>query len=110
MLIMVTIVHLNATFQCQPMNQNFNYSNSFGFDQIQPPQEFDNHQLQEIPEVIPFIESKEWIETNNELYTMMEDFMKRMNQQREQEALLVAQREQELCKQEQAAQEKEESP
>ncbi|GKD02770.1 hypothetical protein Tco_1177744 [Tanacetum coccineum] len=38
----------------------------------------------------------------------MEDFMKRMNQQREQEALLIAQREQELCEQEQAAQEKEE--
>ncbi|GKA47714.1 hypothetical protein Tco_0740597 [Tanacetum coccineum] len=37
----------------------------------------------------------------------MEDFMKRMNQQRKQEALLVAQREQELCEQEQAAQEKE---
>ncbi|GJV56856.1 hypothetical protein Tco_1457861 [Tanacetum coccineum] len=100
----------HATFQCQPMNQNFNYSNSFGFDQIQPPQQFDNHQLQEIPEVIPFIESKEWIETNNELYTMMEDFMKRMNQQREQEALLAAQREQELREQEQATQEKEESP
>ncbi|GJW96565.1 hypothetical protein Tco_0178373 [Tanacetum coccineum] len=37
---------------------------------------------------------------------MMEDFMKRINQQREQEALLVAQREQELREQEQAAQEK----
>ncbi|GJS80203.1 hypothetical protein Tco_0730084 [Tanacetum coccineum] len=69
---------------------------------------FDNHQPQEIPEVTPFVESKEWIETNNELYTIMEDFMKRMNQQREQEALLVAQREQELREQEQAAQEKEE--
>ncbi|GJS02283.1 hypothetical protein Tco_0318791 [Tanacetum coccineum] len=39
---------------------------------------------------------------------MMEDFMKRINQQREQEALLVAQREKELPEQEQAAQEKEE--
>ncbi|GJU16030.1 hypothetical protein Tco_1143996 [Tanacetum coccineum] len=87
------------------MNQNFN---SFGFDHIQPPQQFDNHQPQEIPEVTPFIKSKEWIETNNELYTIMEDFMKRMNQQHEHEALLVAQREQELCEQEQAAQEKEE--
>ncbi|GJW49672.1 hypothetical protein Tco_0091023 [Tanacetum coccineum] len=87
------------------MNQNFN---SFGFDRIQPPQQFDNHLHQEIPEVTPFVESKEWIETNNELYTIMEDFMKRMNQQREQEALLVAQREQELREQEQAAQEKEE--
>ncbi|GKC06783.1 hypothetical protein Tco_0998393 [Tanacetum coccineum] len=87
------------------MNQNFN---SFGFDHIQPPQQFDNHQPQEIPEVTPFVESKEWIETNNELYTIMEDFMKRMNQQREQEALLVTQSEQELREQEQAAQEKEE--
>ncbi|GKB29885.1 hypothetical protein Tco_0869286 [Tanacetum coccineum] len=41
---------------------------------------------------------------------MMEDFMKRMNQQREHEALLAAQREQELREQEQAAQEKEEPP
>nr|GEW73605.1 hypothetical protein [Tanacetum cinerariifolium] len=71
----------HATFQCQPMNQNFNYSNSFGFDQIQPPQQFVNHQPQEIPEVIPFIESKEWIETKNELYKMMEVYTKRMNQQ-----------------------------
>ncbi|GJS45463.1 hypothetical protein Tco_0595584 [Tanacetum coccineum] len=74
------------------MNQNFNYSNSFGFDQIQPPQHYINNLNQ----------------LNNELYTMMEDFMKRINQQREQEALLVAQREQELHEQEQAAQEKEE--
>ncbi|GJX20000.1 hypothetical protein Tco_0222677 [Tanacetum coccineum] len=39
---------------------------------------------------------------------MMEDFMKRINQQREQKALLIAQREQELREQEQATQEKEE--
>ncbi|GJQ99387.1 hypothetical protein Tco_0522372 [Tanacetum coccineum] len=85
------------------MNQNFNYSNSFGFDQIQPPQQFDNHQPQEIPEVIPFFDS----ETKNELYKMMEDFTKRMNQElRKQEVLLAAQREQELLAQKQAAQEK----
>ncbi|GJX05122.1 hypothetical protein Tco_0191038 [Tanacetum coccineum] len=100
----------HATFQCQPMNQNFNYSNSFGFDQIQPPQQFDNHQPQEIPEVIPFIESEEWIETKNKLYKMMKAYMERMNQQREQEALLAAQREQELLAQKQATQEKEEPP
>ncbi|GJZ72472.1 hypothetical protein Tco_0636323 [Tanacetum coccineum] len=29
------------------MNQNFNYSNSFSFDQIQPPQQFDNNQPQQ---------------------------------------------------------------
>ncbi|GKA39487.1 hypothetical protein Tco_0732038 [Tanacetum coccineum] len=85
------------------MNQNFNYSNSFGFDQIQPPQQFDNHQPQEIPEIIPFFDS----ETKNELYKMMEDFTERMNQElRKQEALLAAQREQELLVQKQAAQEK----
>ncbi|GKA79876.1 hypothetical protein Tco_0786472, partial [Tanacetum coccineum] len=28
----------HATFECQPMNQNFDNSNSFGFDQFQPPQ------------------------------------------------------------------------
>ncbi|GJX36643.1 hypothetical protein Tco_0248200 [Tanacetum coccineum] len=85
------------------MNQNFN---SFGFDHIQPPQQFDNHQPQEIPEVTPFVESKEWIETNNELYTMMEDFTERMNQElRKQEVLLAAQREQELLAQKQEEQE-----
>ncbi|GJU72542.1 hypothetical protein Tco_1263947 [Tanacetum coccineum] len=85
------------------MNQNFNYSNSFGFDQIQPQQQFDNHHPQEIPEVISFFDS----ETKNELYKMMEDFTKRMNQElRKQEALLAAQREQELLAQKQAAQEK----
>ncbi|GKD25288.1 hypothetical protein Tco_1231502 [Tanacetum coccineum] len=94
----------HATFQCHPMNQNFN---SFGFDHIQPPQQFDNHQPQEIPEVTPFVESKEWIETNNELYKMMEDFTERMNQElHKQEVLLAAQREQELLAQKQAAQEK----
>ncbi|GJY92690.1 hypothetical protein Tco_0508472 [Tanacetum coccineum] len=86
------------------MNQNFN---SFGFDHIQPPQQFDNHQPQETPEVTPFVESKEWIETNNELYKMMEDFTERMNQElHKQEVLLAAQREQELLAQKQAAQEK----
>ncbi|GJY92139.1 hypothetical protein Tco_0507921 [Tanacetum coccineum] len=85
------------------MNQNFNYSNSFGFDQIQPQQQFDNHHPQEIPEVISFFDNK----TKNELYKMMEDFTERMNQElRKQEALLVAQREQELLAQKQAAQEK----
>ncbi|GJX82881.1 integrase, catalytic region, zinc finger, CCHC-type containing protein [Tanacetum coccineum] len=86
------------------MNQNFN---SFGFDHIQPPQQFDNHQPQETPEVTPFIESKEWIETNNEIYKMMEDFTERMNLElHKQEVLLTAQREQELLAQKQAAQEK----
>ncbi|GJY59067.1 hypothetical protein Tco_0458959, partial [Tanacetum coccineum] len=71
---------------------------------------FDNHQPQEIPEVVPFIKSKEWIETKNELYKLMEAYTERMNQQREQEALLAAQREKELLAQKQVAQEKEEPP
>nr|GEV32841.1 hypothetical protein [Tanacetum cinerariifolium] len=74
------------------------------------PVSFVNHQPQEIPEVIPFIESKEWSKTKNELYKIVEAYTERINQQREQEALLVAQREQELLAQKQAAQEKEEPP
>ncbi|GJR05562.1 hypothetical protein Tco_0528546 [Tanacetum coccineum] len=86
------------------MNQNIN---SFGFDHIQPPQQFDNHQPQETPEVTPFVESEEWLETNNELYKMMEDFTERMNQElHNQEVLLAAQGEQELLVQKEAAQEK----
>nr|GEU62466.1 hypothetical protein [Tanacetum cinerariifolium] len=72
------------------------------------PLQFVNHQPQEILEVIPFIKSKEWIETKNELYKMMEAYTERMNQQRDQEALLAAQKEQELRKQEQAAQREQE--
>ncbi|GJU89635.1 hypothetical protein Tco_1302058 [Tanacetum coccineum] len=69
---------------------NSNYS---GFDQIEPPHHYINNLNQ----------------LNNELYTMMEDFTERMNQElRKQEALLIAQREQELHEQEQATQEKEE--
>ncbi|GJS36612.1 hypothetical protein Tco_0534994 [Tanacetum coccineum] len=40
----------HKTFQCQPMNQNFNYSNYFGFDQIQPLQ-FSTIQLLEIERI-----------------------------------------------------------
>ncbi|GKD87672.1 hypothetical protein Tco_1358826 [Tanacetum coccineum] len=40
----------HKTFQCQPMNQNFNYSNSFGLDQIQPSQ-FSTVQLLEIERI-----------------------------------------------------------
>ncbi|GJW45750.1 hypothetical protein Tco_0077396 [Tanacetum coccineum] len=41
---------LHENFQCQPMNQNFNYSNSFGLDQIQPSQ-FSTVQLLEIERI-----------------------------------------------------------
>nr|GFB39291.1 hypothetical protein [Tanacetum cinerariifolium] len=64
----------------------------------------------EIPEVIPFIKGKEWIERKNELYKIMEAYTKRMNQQHEHEALLGAQREQELLTQKHIPQEKEEPP
>ncbi|GKC29605.1 hypothetical protein Tco_1036899 [Tanacetum coccineum] len=77
-------------------------------EQVATGVEFDNHQPQEIPEVIPFIESKEWIEIKNELFKMMEAYTERMNQQHEQKALLAAQREQELLEQEQAAQREQE--
>nr|GEV99899.1 reverse transcriptase domain-containing protein [Tanacetum cinerariifolium] len=59
---------------------------------------------------VVFALSKEWIETKNEFYKIMEAYMKRMNKQREQEALLAAQKEQELLAQKQATQEKEEPP
>nr|GEU81879.1 integrase, catalytic region, zinc finger, CCHC-type, peptidase aspartic, catalytic [Tanacetum cinerariifolium] len=71
-------------------------------------QEFVNHQPHEIPEIIPFIESKEWFETKNELYKMMEAYTERMNKKREQKALLAAQKEQELREQEQAVQREQE--
>nr|GFA55372.1 hypothetical protein [Tanacetum cinerariifolium] len=42
----------HATFQCQPMNQNFYNSNSFSFDQIQPPQyPVIHHPPQEIKDI-----------------------------------------------------------
>nr|GEW57998.1 hypothetical protein [Tanacetum cinerariifolium] len=89
------------------MNRNYFEPNYFGFDRIQPLQQFVNHQPQEIPEFIPFIKSKEWIKTKNELYKMMKAYTERMNQKHEQEALLV---EKELLAQNQAGQEKEEPP
>nr|GEV89483.1 hypothetical protein [Tanacetum cinerariifolium] len=85
------------------MNQNFFEPNpcyepkSSSFDQFQTQQFLDVHQP-----------SKEI--SIDELKIMMQSYCERMNQQREQEALLAAQREQELREQEQAAQEKEEPP
>ncbi|GJY66279.1 hypothetical protein Tco_0468517 [Tanacetum coccineum] len=97
------------TYSCEFLGNDSHY----GFDcpprapLIQPPRQFDNHQPQETLEVTPFVESKEWIKTNNELYKIMEDFTKRMNQElHKQEVLLATQREQELLAQKQAAQEK----
>nr|GEZ08211.1 hypothetical protein [Tanacetum cinerariifolium] len=71
------------------MNQNYFEPNpcydfnSFDFDQFQPPQYSDVHQP-----------SKEI--SIDELKIMMQSYFERMNQQREQEALQAAQREQEL--------------
>ncbi|GJR47220.1 hypothetical protein Tco_1315323 [Tanacetum coccineum] len=65
--------------------------------------------LYRAPCAIKGVLSKEWIETNNELYKMMEDFTERMNQElHKQEVLLAAQREKELLAQKQAVQEEEE--
>nr|GEZ13328.1 hypothetical protein [Tanacetum cinerariifolium] len=91
----------HKSFQCQSMNQNYFEPNpcydfkSSSFDQFQPPQYFDVHQP-----------SKEI--SIDELKIMIQSYCERMNQQREQEALLASQREQELREQEQAAQEKKE--
>ncbi|GJW65492.1 retrovirus-related pol polyprotein from transposon TNT 1-94 [Tanacetum coccineum] len=52
----------HATFQCQPMNQNLSNSNSFGFDQFQPPQ-------------YPVIHHSPQ-ETNEEVLQAREDLMK----------------------------------
>nr|GEW35299.1 hypothetical protein [Tanacetum cinerariifolium] len=88
---------------CQSMNQNYFEPNPFYdsksscFDQFQPQQYSYVHQP-----------SKEI--SIDELKIMMQSYCERMNQQREQEALLAAQREQELHEQKQAAQEKEEPP
>nr|GEX59165.1 hypothetical protein [Tanacetum cinerariifolium] len=66
------------------------------FDKFQPPHYFD---VQQPPKEISI----------DELRIMMQSYYERINQQREQEALLATQREKELHKQEQAAQEKENS-
>nr|GEV55244.1 hypothetical protein [Tanacetum cinerariifolium] len=87
----------HESFQCQSMNPSYFEPNPcydskyFGFDKFQPPHYSD---VQQPPKEISI----------DELRIMMQSYYERMNQQREQEALLAAQREQELHKQEQAAQ------
>ncbi|GJU97495.1 hypothetical protein Tco_1326766 [Tanacetum coccineum] len=51
----------HTTFQCQPMSQDFYNSNSFGFDQYQPPQSSDIHPHPQ--------------ETNKEILQAREDLM-----------------------------------
>ncbi|GJR38429.1 hypothetical protein Tco_1214113 [Tanacetum coccineum] len=88
----------HETFQCQPMNQNFYNSNSFGFDQFQPPQYPVVHQP---PEEISI----------EELKTMMQSYCDIMSQRREQEAILLQDEEkQEFLAEEHAANPSEPSP
>ncbi|GKD49219.1 hypothetical protein Tco_1278195, partial [Tanacetum coccineum] len=56
----------HATFQ--PMNQNFNYSNSFGFDQYQPPQFFVTHQLPQKSNKDMLLEMAKLIKNNRILF------------------------------------------
>nr|GEZ24983.1 hypothetical protein [Tanacetum cinerariifolium] len=81
----------HETFQCQPMHQNFYNSNSFGFDQSQPPQYSNVHKP---PEEISI----------DELKTMMQSYYEIISQRHEQ----AAQKEQELLEQEQAVEENQE--
>ncbi|GJV37413.1 hypothetical protein Tco_1409890 [Tanacetum coccineum] len=62
----------HETFQCQPMNQNFYNSNSFGFDQIQPPQyPVIHHPPQET--------SKEILQAREDLMKSIQTFLKKFN-------------------------------
>ncbi|GJU60013.1 hypothetical protein Tco_1237779 [Tanacetum coccineum] len=62
----------HATFECKPMNQNFHDSNSFGFDQIQPPQFPVIHQS---PQQL----STEALHAREDLINSIENFLKRFN-------------------------------
>ncbi|GJV04462.1 hypothetical protein Tco_1338031 [Tanacetum coccineum] len=62
----------HATFECPPMNQNFHDSNSFGFDQIQPPQFPVIHQA---PQKL----STEALHAREDLINSIENFLKRFN-------------------------------
>ncbi|GJT51771.1 hypothetical protein Tco_0977928 [Tanacetum coccineum] len=62
----------HATFQCQPLNQNFYSSNSFGFDQFQPPQYPVIHQP-------PQETSEEILQAKENLMNSIETFLKKFN-------------------------------
>ncbi|GJY49496.1 hypothetical protein Tco_0439452 [Tanacetum coccineum] len=87
----------HETFRCQPMNQNF-YTNSSGFDQIQPPQYYDMHQppkesVKEFEEqsktiVISALEgefqppqetSVEILQAKDDLMNLIQTFLKKFN-------------------------------
>ncbi|GKA86738.1 hypothetical protein Tco_0808449 [Tanacetum coccineum] len=62
----------HETFECQPLNQNFYNSNSFGFDQCQPPQSPVIHQP-------PQETSVEIFQAKEDLMISIETFLKKFN-------------------------------
>nr|GEX91943.1 hypothetical protein [Tanacetum cinerariifolium] len=62
----------HATFQCQHINQNFYNSNSFDFDQFQPPQYPFIHPL-------PQETSEEMLQTRENLMQSIQSFLKKFN-------------------------------
>ncbi|GJR86723.1 hypothetical protein Tco_0210734 [Tanacetum coccineum] len=62
----------HATFECQPMNQNFHETNSSGFDQIQPPQLPVIHQP-------PQEMRMEILQAKDDLMISIETFLKKFN-------------------------------
>ncbi|GKC43547.1 hypothetical protein Tco_1061269, partial [Tanacetum coccineum] len=63
---------LHATFECQPMNQNFHDSNSSGFDQFQPPQFPVIHQP-------PQEMRMEALQAREDLMKSIQNFLKKFN-------------------------------
>ncbi|GJR20287.1 hypothetical protein Tco_0968814 [Tanacetum coccineum] len=60
----------HETYQCQPMNQEYFYSHSSGFDQFQPPQFSDVYQT-------PPVASMEMLHAQTDLIEAMQDFLKK---------------------------------
>ncbi|GJY52986.1 putative reverse transcriptase domain-containing protein [Tanacetum coccineum] len=58
----------HETYQCQPMNQEYFYSHSSGFDQFQPPQFSDVYQ-------IPPVASMEMLHAQTDLIESMQNFL-----------------------------------
>ncbi|GJT48509.1 hypothetical protein Tco_0974666 [Tanacetum coccineum] len=60
----------HETYQCQPMNQEYFYSHSSGFDQFQPPQFSDVYQT-------PPVASMEMLHAQTDLIEAMQNFLKK---------------------------------
>ncbi|GJU11874.1 hypothetical protein Tco_1134270 [Tanacetum coccineum] len=60
----------HETYQCQPMNQEYFYSHSSGFDQFQPPQFSDVYQT-------PPVASMEMLHAQTDLIRAMQHFLKK---------------------------------